>query len=291
MRNRLLKRFLHLLLMLFCCLNAPAVGRSDTGVHLHIGIIPHRSHMGNETAYSPLIDALEVTTGYRIDWVAGPTYDAVVELIGTGQVDIAYLGAFAYVDASDRYQVQLIARTVSEGGKAYYRSMIVTRRDSDIKSMADLRGSAFAFTDPKSTSGYLFPMMGLTIHNLSRNDLGQVQFLKRHANSLLAVVNGHVPAGAVSSTAFDKVEVDRNQLRILWRSAPIYRGPWVARRDLPAQIVQELRAALLAISQSPQAAEIFANLGTKGFVKGEDQDYDTIRQVRRLTMQSAPAAR
>lgn len=263
---------------------AASTATGGEATNLRIGIIPHRSHMGNETAYSPLIDALEVTTGFRIDWVAAPTYDAVVELLGTARVEIAYLGPFAYVDAHDRYQVQLIARTVSDGGKAYYRSMIVTHKDSDIQIMADLKGKDFAFTDIKSTSGYLFPLMGLQLNGLSLSDLGEIRFLKRHANSLLAVVNGHVAAGAISSTAFNKVEVDFKQLRVLWRSEPIYRGPWVARQDVSAEVVHSLRAALLAISQSPQAETIFAHLGTKGFVVGEDKDYDTIRQVRRLTM-------
>ena len=262
---------------------------ADERIRLRIGIIPHRSHMGNEIAYSPLIDALEATTGYRIDWVAGPTYDAVVELLGTGRAEIAYLGPFAYVDARERYQVQLIARTISTGGKAYYRSMIITHKDSDIQTMADLKGHDFAFTDAKSTSGYLFPLMGLQLSGLSRNELGEVRFLKRHANSLLAVANGHVAAGAISSTAFDKVAVDPKQLRVLWLSEPIYRGPWVARRDVPAEVVHSLRAALLAISQSPHAETIFTHLGTKGFVAGTDKDYDTIRQVRRLTM--APATK
>ncbi|MEJ2639853.1 MAG: phosphate/phosphite/phosphonate ABC transporter substrate-binding protein [Desulfosarcinaceae bacterium] len=282
-------RWLLIFLVVQLWVQAPSIRAAEEKAHLHIGIIPHRSHMGNETAYSPLIDALETVTGYRIDWAAGATYDAVVDLIGSGLVDIAYLGPFSYVDARDRFQVQLLARTVSEGGKAYYRSMIVTRRDSDIQQMADLKGKAFAFTDPKSTSGYLFPLMGLQQNGLSRGDLGEVRFLKRHANSLLAVVYGHVPAGAISSTAFDKVDVDRGSLRVLWRSKPIYRGPWVARRDLPKDIVRTLRAALLAISQSPQADTIFAHLGTKGFVVGEDRDYDTIRQVRRLSLAATQA--
>ena len=281
---------LALCLALLLPLCAPSASGAEEATRLRIGIIPHRSHMGNETAYSPLIDALEATTGYRIDWVAGSTYDAVVELLGGGSVDIAYLGPFAYVDAREQHQVQLLARTVSTGGKAYYRSMIITRKDSGIQDLAGLKGKAFAFTDPKSTSGYLFPLMGLKLSGLSRNDLGEARFLKRHANSLLAVANGHVAAGAISSTAFDKVAVNAEKLRVLWRSDPIYRGPWVARRHLPEEIVHTLRAALLAISQSTQAEAIFVHLGTKGFVAGEDKDYDTIRQVRRLTMSAGTKA-
>ena len=94
--------------------------------------------------------------------------------------------------------------------------------------------------------------------------------------------NGQVDAGALASNAVDMVAVDPDQIRILWRSAPIYRGPWVARGGLSQEHYEAIRAALLRISARDDAAEIFEHSTTKGFVDGEDSDYDVIREVLRL---------
>ena len=255
---------------------------------LRLAIIPHRSTLGNEHAYGMLIEALEHETGFSFQWTGSKTYDDVIQKIGTRQADIGYVGAFAYVDARERYGVKLIARTYGKNRRESYYSMIITRVDANIHSLEDLKGKSFVFNDPKSTSGYLFPRVGLQKAGLKLADFSEVRHVTRHANSLLAVYNSHVAAGAISSTAKEKVDIDFNQIKILWQSAPIYRGPWIVNKDLPDEQFDRIQKALLKISRYPNAERIFKDLGTKGFIKGNDRDYDNIREVRSLMHQLTP---
>ena len=125
-------------------------------------------------------------------------------------------------------------------------------------------------------------MVGLQKAGIRIEDFSEVRHVTRHANSLLAVYNKHVDAGAISSTAREKVDIDFGQLKVLWKSGPIYRGPWIASRAMPDAQVQRLQKALLKISGAEDAPRIFSELGTKGFIKGTDADYDNIREVRKL---------
>ena len=249
---------------------------------LKIAIIPHRSTMGNEQAYGMLIRALEKETGIRFKWTGSKTYDEVIENVGKQQADIGYVGAFGYVEARQKYGVRLIARTYGKNKRESYFSMIITRNDSGLESLRDLKGRSFVFNDPKSTSGFLFPLVGLRKAGIKIDDFSEVRHVTRHANSLLAVYNRHVDAGAISSTAKDKVDIDFGKLRVLWKSGPIYRGPWIASKDLPDEQFRQIQQALLKISRHKDAATIFKDLGTKGFIKGVDEDYDNIREVRQL---------
>ena len=255
---------------------------------LKLAIIPHRSTLGNEHAYGMLIEALERETGFSFQWTGSKTYDDVIQKIGTRQADIGYVGAFAYVEARERYGVKLIARTYGKNKRESYYSMIIARGDANIHSLEDLKGKSFVFNDPKSTSGYLFPRVGLHKAGLKLADFSEVRHVTRHANSLLAVYNSHVAAGAISSTAKEKVNIDFNQIKILWQSAPIYRGPWIVNKDLPDEQFDRIQKALLKISRYPDAERIFKDLGTKGFIKGNDRDYDNIREVRSLMRQLTP---
>ena len=110
-------------------------------------------------------------------------------------------------------------------------------------------------------------------------DFSEVKYVTRHANSLLAVYNKHVDAGAISSTAKDKVNIDFDKIKILWKSEPIYRGPWIARKDLTDEQFYKIQNALLKISIYKDAEKIFKGLVTKGFVKGLDRDYNNVREV------------
>ena len=249
---------------------------------LKIAIIPHRSTMGNEQAYGMLIRALEDETGLMFQWTGSKTYDEVINKVGTKQADIGYVGAFGYIEAREKYGVKLIARTYGKNKRESYFSMIITRADSGLDSLQDLKGKSFVFNDPKSTSGFLFPLVGLRKAGITIEDFSEVRHVSRHANSLLAVYNNHVHAGAISSTAKEKVDIDFGKIKVLWKSGPIYRGPWIANKDLPEAQLQQIQRALLKISHHENAPEIFKDLGTKGFIKGVDQDYDNIREVRKL---------
>jgi phosphonate transport system substrate-binding protein len=249
---------------------------------LKIAIIPHRSTMGNEQAYGLLINALEKETGFLFQWTGSKTYDEVIRKIGTNQADIGFVGAFAYIEAREKYGVKLIARTYGENRSESYYSMIITQVDSGLNTLQGLKGKRFVFNDPKSTSGFLFPLVGLQKAGIDIEDFSEVRYVSRHANSLLAVYNKQVDAGAISSTAKEKVDIDFGKIRVLWKSAPIYRGPWIASRSLPEEQRQKIQRALLKISNHQEAPRIFRELGTKGFIKGVDADYDNIREVYKL---------
>jgi phosphonate transport system substrate-binding protein len=249
---------------------------------LRLAIIPHRSTLGNEQAYGMLIEALEKETGITFQWTGSKTYDEVIKKIGTKQADIGYVGAFGYVEAQENFGVKLIARTYGKKKRESYYSMIITREDAGLNTLQDLKGKSFIFNDPKSTSGFLFPMLELKKAEIKIEDFSEVRYVTRHANSLLAVYNKHADAGAISSTAKEKVDIDFSKIKVLWKSEPIYRGPWIVNKDLSDEQFNLIQSALLRISNYKDAEIIFKDLGTKGFIKGFDRDYDNIRKVRKL---------
>lgn len=264
----------------FVCMQ---IGHAQTSQKtLKLAIIPHRSSLGNEQAYDMLIEALEKETGITFEWTGSKTYDEVIKKIGTKQADIGYVGAFGYVDAQENYGVKLIARTYGKEKRESYYSMIITRQDAGLNTLEDLKGKSFVFNDPKSTSGFLFPMVRLKKVGIKMEDFSEVRHVTRHANSLLAVYNKHVDAGAISSTAKEKVDINFSRIKILWQSEPIYRGPWIVNKDLPDEQFDIIQRALFRISNDKNADIIFKNLGTKGFIRGSDRDYDNIREVRKL---------
>lgn len=246
---------------------------------LKLTIIPHRSNLGNEQAYGMFIQLLEKETGSNFQWIGSKTYSDVIEKLRTKQADIGYLGPFAYVEAQDDFGVRLICRTLSKKSMEFYHSMIITRKESDSNTLQDLKGKSFVFTDPKSTSGFLFPLAGLMKAGIQLEDFFEVTYLKRHVNSLLAVYNGHSHAGATSYTAMDKIDLNFNEIKILWKSDPIYRGPWVAQKKMPDEQFFKIQKTMLKMNQHKNAEKIFKELTTKGFIRGIDSDYNNVRDV------------
>ena len=112
------------------------------------------------TALLRRFEPLGAYLGERLDrpveFVPVVDHAAAVEALVSSQVDLAWLGGFTFVRARRRSggAVQPLVQRVED---EHFRSVFVTRADSGIDSLEDLRGRDLAFGSPSSTSGHLMP--------------------------------------------------------------------------------------------------------------------------------------
>jgi phosphonate transport system substrate-binding protein len=81
-------------------------------------------------------------------------YQALVDAIAEGEVDLAWMPPISFVRAAERGSG--VIALAERYGRATYESAIVVRADSPIVEVAQLRGRSLAFVDRDSASGYLF---------------------------------------------------------------------------------------------------------------------------------------
>ena len=214
---------------------------------------------GNQVAH-----LLEVATGYRFESFVATSYAGVIEAMGAGRADIGWLNSFSYVIAHQKYGVEVRLVTV-RFGLPYYRAEIIAQSASGINSLADLKGKRFAFVDPASTSGYLFPLAGLKKAGYDpAKFFGQTVFAGSHNNVVLAVYQGRAEAGAVFEDARASVQKTlpdvMQKLKVIWKSDPIPNDTVSFRKDLPADVKDRVSTALLRFSQDPVGLEALKSL-------------------------------
>ena len=214
---------------------------------------------GNQVAH-----LLEVATGYRFESFVATSYAGVIEAMGAGRADIGWLNSFSYVIAHQKYGVEVRLVTV-RFGLPYYRAEIIAQSASGINSLADLKGKRFAFVDPASTSGYLFPLAGLRKAGYDPTKFfGQTVFAGSHNNVVLAVYQGRAEAGAVFEDARASVQKTlpdvMQKLKVVWKSDPIPNDTVSFRKDLPADVKDRVSTALLRFSQDPVGLEALKSL-------------------------------
>src|SRR3546814_4859490 len=126
---------------------------------LRIGMVPNAG--ATQVAVSekaPLQRYLAEKIGTPVSLIIPTNYNATVEALGNGSLDVAYLGGLTYVKAHARYGVTpLVQRDIDQR----FHSLFITRKQSTIRTLADLRGKRFCFGDINSTSGHLFPYFAM----------------------------------------------------------------------------------------------------------------------------------
>src|SRR3970282_940077 len=134
--------------------------------------------------------------GIPVDAVVSTSYTAAIEAMCAGRADIGALNPFSYVLAHEKCGVEVAAISL-RFGLPYYRAQISARADANINTIEDLRGKRFAFVDPASTSGYLFPAAMLKKRGFDPDRFfSQTVFAGSHPNVMLAIYRGQVDGGA-----------------------------------------------------------------------------------------------
>lgn len=283
--------------MLFAALAALAAlaGAGEAGQDKAPGVLrlaanPNLSAIELLKNFGPLASQLEKELGRPVRLIAGRDYDDTLRLLRNGQVDIAGTGAFGYVSAHDEFGARLVVRYVEDDGDSYH-AIIFTRQDSGLRSVADLRGKRFAFTDVKSTSGYLMPLLELHRNGITLADLGKVEHVKKQPNAAIAVYNRQADAGAMADNQLnEKYGVKLDELRIIWRSPPIPHGVWIARADMDDGELQRIAQAILRISRSEEGRKALATASVRGFAPVNDADFAFVRSAARQLQKLQPEA-
>jgi phosphonate transport system substrate-binding protein len=241
--------------------SAPApAAKVDT---LVIAYLPNEAKEELAQARTGLAKDLGAALHVTVKEFLGSDYNAVIEAMRTGKADIANFGPLSYSQAQERSKAEPMVVPAIDGKteNATYMSYIITNAKNDkINSIADLKGKTFSFVDPNSTSGNLVPsfeiLKALNDNNLTFEDLHtngkffkSVSFSGAHQNGLQAVAKGDIEGAPVASDTYDREiaagRVDKNAVKIIFKSPAIPQGPLAIRSDLPAELKKSVKDFLV----------------------------------------------
>jgi len=260
---------------------------------IHFGLGAMITPREGVTYYRRLVEYLEGQLGRPIHIIDKGSYQEFNALLKKGELDIAFVCSGSYVTGHDQFGMQLLVVPVAPSGEKVYYSYLVVPTDSEATSMADLKGKRFAYTDPMSNTGKLCPD-----HQIRLLDEDPATFFSEtiytyaHDRSLDALIGGLVDGAAIDSLIYDYLAQTRSDItsktKIIDRSAPFGIPPVVIRPDLPQPLRERLKQEFLQMHNNPEGAEILTGMMLKRFEEGDDSDYDSVRQMRKI-VSSIPA--
>jgi phosphonate transport system substrate-binding protein len=199
-------------------------------------------------------------------------YDTGVDVLTSGKIDFARLGAASYVAAKGQApQIDILAAE-RFGDAKFFAGVIAVNAATGIQTVADLRGKTFAFGAEQSTLARYAPQRYLARNGITATDLSAFKYLDRHDRVAAAVAAGQFDAGALEATVFETFLKSGAPLRQLATLRDATK-PWVARVGLAPAIKTALRDALIGL-HDPAALKA---LRLDGFVEANDGDYAMTR--------------
>lgn len=272
-------------------LAAPAAAAEDAPLRLAMS-----SPLGEEQARKDAVELSAVLSAalHRkvVAEVASPK--TLPGLLARGVVDLGWLSAAQYIDATAavrKGQVVPAAKLV-RGGLPFYRSAIFIREKGPVKKLTDLKGKRIAFTSEQSSTGYFLPRQLLLSAGFSEADLRGGKFFGDHAGVCRAVLEDKAEAGATFANdgrggglagCEETLGAEKTrELKVLATSDPIPNDVIALKPQSPPELVAAVRAALVALSGTPEGKEKLSTLfHADAFVPAEDSDFTLLRDLRR----------
>ena len=233
--------------------------------------------------YRQLLDYIGAKLGREIELVQRKTYQEINELLGLGQIDLAFICSGPYVTGKEKYGFKLLA-TPQVQGSHFYRSYLIVNKESPFQRLEDLRGRVFAFTDPKSNTGKLVPTYWLAqMDERPESFFGKTIYTYSHDNSTLAVARALVDGAAIDSLIWEyyhhKNPVFTAKTKIIKKSDPYGIPPLVASGNLGQGLKAGIRQLLLSMHEEPEGERILSELMIDRFMAPKEEWYDGIRQM------------
>jgi len=197
--------------------------------------------------------------GIPVDAVVSTSFTAAIEAMCAGRADIGALNPFSYVLAHEKCGVEVAAISL-RFGLPYYRAQISARADANINTIEDLRGKRFAFVDPASTSGYLFPAAMLKKRGFDPDRFfSQTVFAGSHPNVMLAIYRGQVDGGASFEDARTNIQAQfpdvMQKIKVIGFTDPIPNDTWSLSTKLNPELRARIKDRLLRVAKTPVGAE------------------------------------
>lgn len=261
----------------------PAKGQK---VPLRVAVAPVISPRESFKLYAALLDYVSRRIDRPVDFIQRRTYGEINELVRYGHADVAFVCDYAYVEGERDFGMQIFVVPVVMGRETYH-SYIIVPKESSARSLYDLLGKAFAFSDPLSSSGWLFPTHLLRkIGEKPKTFFKRYVFTYSHDNTVKAVAEKLVDGGAVDSLVYEFMLARDPQYgektKVIQKSEPWGNPPVVVHPRIDLALRERLKQIFLTMHEDEEGRKVLAPLMIDRFILPDDRSYDDVRRMAAL---------
>jgi len=266
----------------------PAPDSSTISFHqdeaIHVAIAAMTSPKESFIYYNDLLQYISSIIGLPVHYIQKESYKEVNDLLAQGAVDFAFICSGAYIEAKKQNSIDLLVAPVIDG-KVSYKAYIISNKNSNDRSLPDLRGHSFAYSDPLSHTGYNYPLKRI-------RDLGadpseyfrKTVFTYGHDLSIQMVNRGIIDGAAVHGLILEylmKFDPEKTEnIRIIEESEPYGIPPVVTPKKLDARRYKLYKNIFLHLHEDPIGKQILKKINIEKYTVVQDKNYDSVRRIK-----------
>lgn len=226
-------------------------------------------------------DYLAARMGVPVVFVARESYQNILDLLFSDQLDAAWICGYPYVLHQNK--LKLIV-TPHFNDRPFYQSYLICgNQQPALTGWSDLKQRVLAYSDPLSNSGWLVAQAQMRAAGLTPKDLRRAFFAHGHRNVAEAVASGLAQAGCIDGYVWETMQLQKMaataQTTVVWRSDWYAFPPIVAKQNDSNPALFALETALQRMPNDTVGMSLLRSLNLSGFAKSDPAIFEPIKAL------------
>ena len=254
--------------------DAPSPGTTPV---LRFAVHPLHNPQKLSQAYQPLIDHLNrQLSGVQLELEASRDYADYEVKFRRRAPEFLLPNPWQSLEAMKvGYSVIAMA-----GEPADFKGVIIVRRDSGIRKIADLKGKEVSYPSPTALAACIMPQWFFHAQGLDPMRDIRNRYVGSQESSIMNVFLKQAAAGATWPPPWRAFQKDHPEqaakLVVAWETAPLVNNSVMVRDDVSATLATTGREALLRLDATPAGRSILAGMETERFLPATDDSYAVV---------------
>lgn len=259
----------------------PAIAATEDDP-LIMGVFPRRNLTITIKMFSPMARYLSKKLGHQVKLVTSRNFPDFWQEVKDRRYDIVHYNQYHYIKSHKEFGYQVILKN-EEFGKSTISGAIIVRRDSDIRSLQDLKGKTIIFGGSRQAMvSYI-----MTTHLLRKAGLkaGHYQeiFALNPPNAFIATYFRKADAGGVGNIASKlpivSNKIDTSKMQFIAISKPLVHLPWAVKSTMKPSLRTKIQSLLADLYKTREGKRILKQAGLTNLIVATDQQYNPHRWI------------
>ncbi len=246
-----------------------------------LSMLPRYSTGEINKRITALAEYLSEKTGLDIQPTVTSTFDQYLKKLTSGAIDIGFQNPYIYVLAGKEHEVIAMAIKGRDGDK--FRGIIITKPDSSLHSLQDLKNKKIAIVGYTSAGGYLSQKLTLLENNIDvqKDCTLEVAPENKQENVAFAVFTGDVDAGFMRESALGQLDemLPAGAVQVMTSTAWLPNWALSVSRSMPSEDREKIVKAIKEIADD---STLLKTMKIKGFRPAQDSEYAPVRKAAGL---------
>lgn len=236
-------------------------------------VVPQQSAKQLAKLWTPVLQHIKETSGINLRFTTAKNIPEFEKRLAEGRYDFAYMNPYHFTVFNDKPGYNAVAVRKDQP----IRGIIIVRKDSPISSLEELNNETLAFPSPAAFAASILPRGELKSSNVSFTP----KYVSSHDSVYLSVAKGLFKAGGGVKRTFNNTPQNiKDQLKILWTTAPYTPHAIASHPRVDDKIHQKIQHVFIDISQDPKGKVLLKSLKIKhGLIKANNSDWDDVKAL------------